>query len=74
MSFRVPGARTVQAKGSTGFGYGTLANGGTEFMELEADGEIDVYQYSGINGVTFLYSDTSGENQQLQPIGIAQRP
>lgn len=53
--------------------YGTLANGGSEFMTVNYNGVIDVYQYNGLNGVTFLYSNTDGLNPSLVPLGISQR-
>lgn len=53
--------------------YGTLANGGSEFMTVSVNGVIDVYQYSGTSGVTFLYSNTAGMTPSLVPLGIAQR-
>jgi hypothetical protein len=53
--------------------YGTLANGDSEFMTVSDDGVIDVYQYNGINGVSFLYNNSDGLSPSLVPIGIAQR-
>lgn len=53
--------------------YGTLANGDSKFMTVSETGVIDVYAYNGINGITFLYSNSDGLNPSLVPLGIAQR-
>lgn len=52
--------------------YGSLGNGETRFMALNENGSIDVYQYNGTYGLTYLYSNSAGLNPSASPIGIAQ--
>lgn len=53
--------------------YGSLGNGETRFMTISATAaQIDVYQYNGTYGITYLYSDTTGLSMSNKPIGIAQ--
>jgi hypothetical protein len=53
---------------------GSLGNGETTFMTLEYYGiGIDVYQYNGTSGITYLYSNSAGFSPSLTPLGIAQR-
>lgn len=52
--------------------YGSLNQGDTRFMTVSQFGDIDVYQYNGIYGLTYLYSNTTGLNPSAYPLGIAQ--
>ena len=52
----------------------SLGNGETTFMTLHYDGTgMDVYQYNGTSGITYLYSNSAGFSPSLTPLGIAQR-
>lgn len=54
--------------------YGSLGNGEATFMVLSnLYRTIDVYQYNGINGVKYLYSNGMGLNPSSPVSGIAQR-
>lgn len=52
--------------------YGSLGNGETRFMVVDPlAAKIDVYQYNGLNGVTYLYSNGTGLSKSA--VGIAQQ-
>jgi hypothetical protein len=54
--------------------YGSLGNGETTFMVMNnLYRTIDVYQYNGIYGVTYLYSNGTGISASAPVSGIAQR-
>ena len=54
--------------------YGSLGNGDATFMTFDGVfATIDVYQYDGIYGITYLYSNGTGLNASEEPLGIAQR-
>lgn len=51
---------------------GSLNAGETRFMSVSSSGSIDVFQYNGIYGVSYLYSNGAGLTASLDPWGIAQ--
>ena len=54
--------------------YGSLNRDDSRFMvACLGDGEIEVYQYNGIDGLTYLYSNGNCAYSRCSPLAIAQR-